>query len=139
MKKILVGVDGSEQSLKASRMAMDIAGNDGSVTLAYCIVPMVYPPEMPWAMPTDFEPQQLRAAEQVLDTMRKSLARPGCRLDSVVLRGPVAETLADEAEAKKCDLVAVGTHGYGAVKRMLLGSVASRLVHICPKPTLVVR
>jgi|CXWL01.1.fsa_nt_gi nucleotide-binding universal stress UspA family protein len=139
MKKILVGVDGSDESMKATRMAMEIAGADGSVTLAYCIVPLIYPSEMMWTPPVDFEPQQLKAAEQVLDSMRKTLSASAVRLDGVVLRGPAAETLANEATAKGYDLVAVGTHGYGTVKRMLLGSVSGRLVHICQKPTLVVR
>ncbi len=140
MKKIIVGVDGSEQSLNAARMAAEIAGGrEGTLTLAYCIVPAVYPVEMAWTPPFDFEPKQLEAAEKILLQAREALPRRACRLESIVLRGPAAETLAEEAVAKDYDLVVIGTHGYGLVKRMLMGSVASRLVHICQKPTLVVR
>jgi nucleotide-binding universal stress UspA family protein len=36
------------------------------------------------------------------------------------------------------DLVVAGSRGQGAVARALLGSVSDRLVHLCPKPILVV-
>ena len=53
--------------------------------------------------------------------------------------GPAAETISELADAEGYDLVVVGSTGKGAVKRMLLGSVADRLVHTCTKPVLVVR
>jgi nucleotide-binding universal stress UspA family protein len=53
--------------------------------------------------------------------------------------GPAAEALAELAQAPDIQMVVVGHHGRGAVKRLLLGSVAQRLVQISPKPVLVVR
>jgi len=59
--------------------------------------------------------------------------------DSETLSGPVAETLADVAQSQRYDLIVVGHRGRGGVKRVLLGSVADRLVQISSRPVLVVR
>jgi nucleotide-binding universal stress UspA family protein len=57
----------------------------------------------------------------------------------MILRGSPAETLADTAERLGFEVVVVGSRGRGTVARMLLGSVADRLVHICKKPVIVAR
>lgn len=140
MKRILVGVDGSEASLKAAKWAVDLAAaTEATVTYAYSIVPVVYPAEMMWVPTIEFERAQLQASEKVLGQMRETTARAGVGIETITLHGPAAEAIADEAKARAYDLVAVGSRGHGAVKRLLMGSVASRLVHICERPVLVVR
>jgi nucleotide-binding universal stress UspA family protein len=59
-------------------------------------------------------------------------------IDTKVLSGPPAETISEAAAAPDVDLVVAGSRGQGAVARALLGSVTDRLVHVCPKPILVV-
>jgi nucleotide-binding universal stress UspA family protein len=58
--------------------------------------------------------------------------------ETSVLSGSPAETLAEAAAAPDVDLVVLGSRGRGAVARVLLGSVSDRLIHISPKPVLVV-
>jgi nucleotide-binding universal stress UspA family protein len=53
--------------------------------------------------------------------------------------GPPAETIVETAHALPADLVVVGSTGKGAVKRLLLGSVADRVVHLSSVPVLVAR
>ncbi|MBX7115467.1 MAG: universal stress protein [Myxococcaceae bacterium] len=140
MKKILVGVDGSEASLKAAKWAVDLAAATGaSVTFAYSIVPVVYPAEMMWVPTVEFERAQQEAAAKLLSQAREQTQRTGVAIETVTLHGPAAEAMADEAKAHAYDLLAVGSRGHGAVKRILMGSVASRLVHICERAVLVVR
>ncbi len=43
------------------------------------------------------------------------------------------------AKEKRIDLIVIGTHGRGALKQMLLGSVAEKVVHKAPCPVLTVR
>ena len=52
--------------------------------------------------------------------------------------GPAAATLSRVAKGGDVDLVVVGHRARGALARLLVGSVADRLVQICPKPVLVV-
>lgn len=53
--------------------------------------------------------------------------------------GPVAEQLAALSNEILADLVIVGTHGRSGLPRVLLGSVAERIVRLAPCPVLVVR
>jgi nucleotide-binding universal stress UspA family protein len=50
----------------------------------------------------------------------------------------VAETILRAADAMAADLVAVGTHGAGAVERLILGSVADKVIRGAGRPVLVV-
>jgi nucleotide-binding universal stress UspA family protein len=140
MQRILVGVDGSDASTKAAQFAAEIATRFGArLTLAYAIPRLVLPPDAYGLSVADVDEEHRAFAEKLL---AHALARAGegdVRADTVVLDGPAAETLAEAAQEKDVDLVVVGSHGRGAVARMLLGSVSDRLVHICPKPVLVVR
>ena len=140
MKRILVGVDGSEPSMKASQLAAEIAIRFGArVTLAYVVPRLLLPPDAYGLTVADVEQEHRVFGEKLLAHALTRLGESGVQVDTVVLCGPPAEGLAESAQAIDVDLVVVGSRGRGAVARMLLGSVTDRLVHICPKPVLVVR
>lgn len=140
MKRILVGVDGSEPSMKAAQLAAEIAIRFGArVTLAYVVPRLLLPPDAYGLTVADVEQEHRVFGEKLLAHALARLEESGVQVDTVVLSGPPAEGLAELAQAIDVDLVAVGSRGRGAVARMLLGSVTDRLVHICPKPVLVVR
>ena len=138
MKKILVAVDGSEPSMKGARMAADLAQATGStMILAYVVVPVALPADFYGMASVQIEDQLRKDGETFLEQATRTF--PGVNLERKLLSGPAAEALADAAEAMGADLVVVGSRGRGAMARVLLGSVADRLVHICKKPVLVVR
>lgn len=137
MKNLLVAVDGSEPSLKGARTALEYARPFAAkVTLVYVVPPVVLPGDAPWAPLDELHQAELARGQQVLAKAVEALGSPavGC----VVKLGPPAETLAELAEAQAADMVVVGSRGLNAVKRLLVGSVADRLVHICQRPVLVV-
>jgi nucleotide-binding universal stress UspA family protein len=61
-------------------------------------------------------------------------------IDAVALlvQGPTAQTLLAEAAKLKADLIVVGSHGKGAVKRLLVGSTSNGILHKTDLPVLVV-
>ncbi len=139
MKRILVAVDGSEASLKAARMAADIALRFGArMTLAYVIPRLLLPPDVYGLTLAEVEREQRTHADKLVAEALARLGEPGVQVETAVLSGSPAETLAEAAAAPDVDLVALGSRGRGAVARVLLGSVSDRLVHISPKPVLVV-
>lgn len=90
------------------------------------------------------EAPTLRTA--MLDDARKRLAhramptRPGVvRIETEVLFGHGAKTIAEYAATLDVDLIVMGTHGRTGVAHFLLGSVAERLVRTAPCPVLTVR
>ena len=79
------------------------------------------------------------AHEEQLTTMAKELM-PHTELEAVALRHVSAgEAIAEYAEKVKADLVIVGSHGRTGLRRILLGSVAERVVRLAPCAVLVVR
>ncbi len=140
MNQILVGVDGSEASLGAARLAAQIAVRFGARLTLACVVPnLLLPPDAYGLDVADVEQGNREFAQKVLADALGALGEAGVRADTVVLYGPPAESLAEAAAARSADLVVVGSRGRGAVARVLLGSVSDRLVHISPKPVLVAR
>ena len=66
--------------------------------------------------------------------------RPGiAAIDSEVLFGHGARTIAEYAADRAVDLIVMGTHGRSGVAHLLLGSVAERLVRTAPCPVLSVK
>lgn len=73
-----------------------------------------------------------------LDAIARDLAlRDGVTLRSTVAIGEPAQVLIDLADQEDADLVALGSHGYGIWKRLTLGSVASKIVRLSTRSTLV--
>jgi nucleotide-binding universal stress UspA family protein len=139
MKRILVAVDGSQPSLKAARMAADIALRFGAkLTLVHVVPKLLLPPDVYGLTIAEVEKEHRAYAENLLAKTIQLLAEPGVEISTTVLYGSPAESIAEEAAATDVGMIVVGSRGYGAVKRMFIGSVSDRLVHISPKPVLVV-
>ncbi len=139
MKRILVAVDGSEPSLKAARMAADIALRFGSELSFVHVVPkLVLPPDVYGLTIAEVEKEHRAYADRLLERAVASLEEPSLDVSTRVIYGSPAEAIAEEGAANDIGLIVVGSRGHGAVARMFLGSVSDRLVHISPKPVLVV-
>jgi len=56
-----------------------------------------------------------------------------------VLVGPVAESIVKYAKEKRCDLIYIGTRGMTELGKALLGSTATKVLHIADTPVLLVK
>jgi len=137
---IVVGVDGSETADHALAWARERAGRTGAhvyAVMGWDVPPFMFSPS-PMGVPVP-------PIEVIRDTAKRQLAeaveRAGGEAGSftAVLReeGPVAALL-EEAKDHDADLIVVGTRGLGPVKRLLLGSVSSRVTADAPCPVAVV-
>ncbi len=139
MKRILVAVDGSEQALKAARMGADVAVRFGAkLTLVHVVPKLLLPPDVYGLTLAEVEKEHRAYADRLLEKAVESLEEPGLDVSTAVLYGSPAEAIAEQAAAEDVGMIVVGNRGHGAVARMFLGSVSDRLVHISPKPVLVV-
>ena len=75
-----------------------------------------------------------RAVQKYADELREAGVDAGARL----IQGPIVETVFKEAERFEADLLIVGSHGFGAIYDLLVGSVSRGLLKDADIPVLVV-
>lgn len=145
---IVVGVDYSDTSALALKRALAIAGATG----AEVHVALSAPAAADGLIWVEGDNQGVtKTAREALDDLVGHVERvtgvmqsrneslPERPIVSHLLIGRAAENLADLASKLDADWLVVGTHGRRGLKRLLLGSVAERLLRIAPCPVLVVR
>jgi nucleotide-binding universal stress UspA family protein len=141
MQSILVAVDGSPHSLEGVREAARLAKGLGhKLELVNVLPPILLSPAVYAETIAKLEQGNREVAQEHLDKAKKLAAAEGVTdVETIILTGPPAEAIADLSQEARVWGVVIGAKGHGAVKRVLLGSVTDRLVHICNKPVLVVR
>jgi nucleotide-binding universal stress UspA family protein len=75
--------------------------------------------------------------EQMLE-LRDRLASEGLEVHSLMVQGPTVEKILEEADRLNADLVVVGSHGHGALRHLILGSVSEGVIQDASCAVLVV-
>jgi nucleotide-binding universal stress UspA family protein len=133
-RRVVMAMDFSEQSLYAAQVALGFVAPDALITLVH-----VTPRTRDWDSVTRASDDVYqRQARTSLAQVRASLERAELRFAEILLSGKPAETLIAYATDNDADLIVSATHGYGAVRRAMLGSVASTLVRSAPCSVLCV-
>jgi nucleotide-binding universal stress UspA family protein len=141
--RVLIAVDGSKNSLDAVQCLIDHADwyrEKPEVELLTVHLPVPKLPRMGLAV----SKQQIQKyydeeGEARLGAARRKLDAAGMRYKATVLVGPVAETIVKRAKDTRCDLIYIGTRGMTEVGKALMGSTATKVLHIADTPVLVVR
>lgn len=140
-RTVIVGIDGSEQSVHAAQAAADLSRKNGAKLF---IVTVVRPPEGWWGIvgsppPADVLTSSMSEAQQgILDDTVARLDLTGVEWEAAEEIGEPASALADLCREKDADLLVVGRRGAGIVERLVMGSVADRVAHYAPCPVLIV-
>ncbi len=119
-KRILFPVDFSERCTDAARMVETLAGHfEAEITLLHVLEPLTYND-----LPID-------AGALTQQQLNGYLAGELKHFDvnRVVLNGESATKIAEYAHANGFDLIMLPTHGYGRFRRLMLGSVAAKVLH----------
>ncbi|SEW13474.1 universal stress protein [Natrinema salifodinae] len=82
---------------------------------------------------------QRDAAEELLATAEDRAADYGCSIAPATVVGQPADAVVDYAATHAVDRIVVGSHGRTGFSRVLLGSVAERIVRQAPVPVTIVR
>lgn len=91
------------------------------------------------AFAADWTERHETEATNYLARLAERIRTPTCKVETHTLVGhPVAAKIIALALAAKADLVVIGTHGFRGVERLLLGSVADKIIRISDLPVLVV-
>jgi nucleotide-binding universal stress UspA family protein len=136
--RIVVPTDFSDTAQSALETAIDLAAwYRSAVDIVNVVDATVYAyAGYPFATLAD---ELNESAEASLSNLKLPPSAKGLKVSRYVLSGtPPAESIA-HAKRRGADLVVIGTHGRGAVARLLLGSVADKVLHQAECPVLVTK
>jgi nucleotide-binding universal stress UspA family protein len=137
---VVVGVDGSEFGTQAFRYAVAEAALRRTAVravAAYLVGPPAFAadPELVVRMQAEVEAEAADTIAQALDEISESDQAP-VQVEEVVVEGRAAEAIL--AHSEDAQLIVVGTHGKGLVRRVLLGSVSRQVLNDADRPVAVV-
>jgi nucleotide-binding universal stress UspA family protein len=143
-RPILFATDGSPSAEVAQQEAFELAQRLDApvvvVSVAHAHLPAVgyagYGYSNIVAELTQAERKRVRG---LLATVATSACAAGLSCSTVLADGFVVEEICEVAAERDAQLIVVGSHGWGAARRFLSGSVSTGLVHSAPCPVLVVR
>ncbi|MDP2859925.1 MAG: universal stress protein [Bacillota bacterium] len=144
-KRIVLGTDGSEDSLKAARLCKSLLESDPSCTLvvlhAHKPFALVYGYDLEHsAIDAAAVDEALReAAQKSLEITMEVFGDHQAGVTGVIEQGDAGRLIVAKARDAGADLVVVGSRGLSGVTSLLMGSVSTHVVHASPCSVLVVR
>ncbi|GKS89718.1 universal stress protein [Acidovorax sp. SUPP2522] len=138
---ILLAVDGSPYTKK---MLAYLATHEellaGTHDYTVVTVQPALPPRARAALGKEtVEKYHAEEAEKIIGPVVKFLARHGVVAQRIVKTGPIGETLGKVADTGKFDLLVMGSHGHGALGKLVMGSVSTQVLANSQVPVLLVR
>jgi len=141
--KVLVPVDGSPASIHAVKLAIDqvktlpgaslvIVNVQNPATLSLADGVGIMPPE--W-----IEQEEVRAATEALQDAVAACREAGVAYVTRSERGSIAATIDRVAREEHVEHIIMGTRGLGGVRGLLLGSIATQLLHLADAPVTLVK
>ena len=139
MSRILVPLDGSPASDRAVRHAAAIADGraDAEIHLLH-----VQPP----LLPQDPEIARPGLAKVTSDDLDRTFGAARCALEQAGIRyvthhvhGDAAQEIAFYADIHGCNEIVMGTRGLGSIRNLLMGSVATKVLHLVKVPVTLVK
>lgn len=138
--RIIVPIDGSDGSERVATHAAALAAVHGAELHGIYVVNTGsfagLPMESSWEGIDDL----LRAdAETAVELVERAAEAHDVPVETHILEGTPSREIVKFAERGHCDLIVMGTHGRGGIDRLLLGSVAEKVVRASKVPVLTVR
>lgn len=134
--RVLVAVDGSGYSMKAAKRAVDFASSYKSVLHAVSVVPMN---EELYAASPGLVEKMVASAQALLQEVKRMAAEAGVDAAVSVREGEPYQKILEQAEETRADIIFVGSHGRTGLTRLLMGSVAEKVIGNSGKPVMVVK
>lgn len=138
--KLVIGVDGSDHSLRALKRALQLAD------LFDAELHVVHVVHLPASLlgvlsrvPADLDAFETVQRKMVWEATAPVLEASGRDVVKVDLNGYPPDTLVDYAKEQAADMIVVGSRGRGELAALMLGSTSHRIVHLASCDVLVVK
>jgi nucleotide-binding universal stress UspA family protein len=139
--KMLVAVDGSPASLRAVDFATEFAKGrpQASIILLTVQYPAMLGPDTGLMLASWTEEEEERAGAEALKGATAACQAAGVHFTARSERGEPATMIDKIARKEKVDHIVMGTRGLGSVRGLLVGSVATRVLHLVDVPVTLVK
>jgi nucleotide-binding universal stress UspA family protein len=143
MIKILLAVDGSEPSIRATRSVVEtvrLYREPVEVELVTVHLPV---PQIGSTIGTVVTRQMVEQyyqeeGAQALAPSEKILKDAGIAYTSRILVGDIAQQIVEHGDAAQCRMIYMGTRGMSALPNLVMGSIATKVVHLALVPVVLV-
>jgi nucleotide-binding universal stress UspA family protein len=140
MKPVMLATDGSPTAEKATEAAIDFARALDTELVIVSVWDIAYTAVGLAPMPVtgEFATAGQEEARKIVAEAAARAEEAGVEARSLVLRGFPVEEICSAAKRWSPRFLVLGSHGWGAVKRALFGSVSTGVLHHATSPVLVV-
>jgi len=140
-KGIVVGTDGSRYSAAAASEAIGLAKRNGSSLTVISVIPSEIVTDIGFTMDQRefMDQQEMQEAEKSAKAVKEAAQKEGVNVKAFVLSGKPSDALIQTAQEQGADLLVVGSHGRTGLEKLLMGSVAERVIVLASCPVLVVK
>lgn len=143
-RPILFATDGSPSAEEAQKDAFELAQRLEAplvvVSVAHPALPAVGYSAYGYSnVVAEVTEAERKRVEELVGSIAETAEAEGVHCSAVAADGQIVEAICRKASEYDAQLIVVGSHGWGATRRFLSGSVSTGLVHSAPCPVLVVR
>jgi nucleotide-binding universal stress UspA family protein len=142
MQPIMLASDGSPASAAATREAIAIASELHAPLIAVCVEHVAVPAYGYYGYSEiylELHKSEREHAEQVLEKIAAAAGAAGVECETVSLEGRVVDEICRFAAERNAAMLVLGAHGWGALHRVVFGSVSQGVLHEAPCPVLIAR
>jgi nucleotide-binding universal stress UspA family protein len=135
-QRVLVATDGSKQCRPAVEKAIDFSQSYGGEISVVSIVDV--PAEFYAEAPQVVE-DMIHKAKIYVEEVKKKAEASGVKAEAFVKEGEAYQAIVDLAKERDVNIIVMGSHGRTGLKRLLMGSVAEKVIGYAPCPVLVTK
>jgi nucleotide-binding universal stress UspA family protein len=135
-QRVLVATDGSKQCRTAVEKAIDFSQSYGG---EISVVSIIDVPAEFYAEAPQVVDDMARKAKGYVEEVKKQAEASGVKVETFVKEGEAYQAIVDIAKERDVNIIVMGSHGRTGLKRLLMGSVAEKVIGYAPCPVLVTR
>ncbi len=139
-QKILIPADGSDYSLRAAEYGISIAKMLGAqIMVVYVMDEIVLNQISKVTDREDVERELKKDGQRYINYILGVAEKEGVKAASILAKGRPFEQIVHIAKGLNMDLIVMGTYGLRGAERILIGSVAERVIEYAPCPVIVIK
>jgi len=136
IKKILVPMDGSKNSMRGLDEAIYLARQCHAIITGLYVVPISNSTD---SQISNLEKYLLNNASKFMSKAKTHAAQNGILFNNVIVHGNEGPKIISYADTKSYDIIVIGSRGMGSIKEMFLGSTSNYVLHKSKIPVLIVK